>query len=130
MASSVSSLQLSSGKIPLGFGLSGYSSKSSTSNQSQENLNQFNAGIGTMSTSDAVWSGGLVDDRWVIDENLKQVQVQVSCFQSVPLVYEHDGKNSYAEMRDEVGDAPSVVGGGAFTGAVRRKRKWFVWCCN
>lgn len=77
-------------KIPIGFNLEGYDFVQ----QSTETAPSVFGGV------DATWEGGLVDDRWVSDESLKQVQVQVTNYQSAPLQYEADGKKYYGEARD------------------------------
>lgn len=98
--------------IPIGFGLSGYEFMAKKDEQNAASKS-FDVGIGV--GMDAIWGGGLVEDRWVADEKLKQVQVQVTMFQAAPMIYNCDGEKLYGEMTDYVDDH-SDIGGAAFGG--------------
>ena len=95
-------------RIPIGFNLDGYDFLNSS--EASASPTAFSSG-----GIDANWEGGLVDDRWVADTSLKQIQVQVTNFQSAPLQYISEGKKYYGEIYDGVDDY-SYTGTGAFTG--------------
>lgn len=107
-------------KIPMGFGLSGYDFMKKSDSSSSINLATSGGRFGQ--TADAIWGGGLIDDRWVEDEKYKQVQIQTSIYQSCPLIYNgtYNGiqGNIYGELTDKPHqrDHNTDTGGGAFTG--------------
>lgn len=79
-------------KIPIGFNLEGYDFVQTSTT---ETASTPFGGV------DANWTNSsLVNNRWVADETLKQVQVQTTCFQSAPLIYAADGKRYYGEVQD------------------------------
>lgn len=93
-------------KIPIGFNLEGYNFINST---------QANTAPTAFVGIDTNWEGALIDDQWVADTNLKQVQVQTTIYQSAPLQYISEGKKYYGEVYDKQ-DKHSDIGGGAFAG--------------
>lgn len=76
---------------------------------------------GGTSGVDAAWSGGLVDNRWVADDSLKQVQFECTNFQSVPLAYINaEGKKQYVILSDGTGfkDGVGTTGDSAYAGSI------------
>ena len=99
--------------IPIGFGLEGYQVK----NTGQEST-AAECGIGGVYAGGGTsvgWTdyGQLDEDRWVPDKELKQVVVQTTCFQSVPLKNTTSGKVVYHNLADKV-DVYDFLGGCAF----------------
>lgn len=100
-------------KIPIGFNLEGYDFVQTSTTDTAGNT--IAGGV------NANWSDAILDQgRWLTDTKLKQVQVQITCFQSAPLQYTHEGKKYYGEVQDKAdttGDHPySITGEASFAG--------------
>lgn len=104
-SSASNTLTVSSGKIAIGFGLSGYQTKTSDASSSSA---MGAGGYATASWSDAETVG----DRYIKDDTLKQILVQITCFQSAPLRWQHptDG-TTYINCYDNVDSFSDSING-------------------
>lgn len=128
-----------SSKIAIGFGLEGYTIKSTKETSGGVALS--GGGGGEYSGSSGGGYGGvnvgwsdaeLDEDRWLKDTSLKQLVVQTTIFQSCPLKYTNDsGQVEYINFVDGVDEYDQLGGtaygtsiGGMIDSSLSRLKKW------
>lgn len=87
--------------IPIGFGLEGYQIKNNSINATGADGTVLGEG-GANGTISAWNDIGYDEDRWVSDKDLKQVVMQCTFYQSVPLKYSNGGDITYLNLLDGI----------------------------